>query len=231
MLFQAEPVEAVLRSLLLVFMDNATAEYTFLKTFFAPEATLPTREPDTGLLSPTSVMSPPNERESVSGSDFGGTRLSSFPTSISAALAVAKEEQQATDALWKQVFDPVLQYIQVSHRSRRMCKFYLIIGQTFVNGVAEPAPPVVPLLTMIRLTEDVASEIESRSCPAAVTFMFGLRLNLWPVFQKAMTDHIESVKKLTAGNAGYFSRAAVLNENAVMHVSPLGISLQISLRL
>ena len=92
--------------------------------------------------------------------------------------------------------------------------------QTFVNGVTEPPPPVVPLLTMIRLTEDVASEMESRSCPAAVTFVFGLRLNLWPVFQKAMADHIESVKKLTAGNAGYFSRAAVLSESAVMHVSP-----------
>lgn len=71
---------------------------------------------------------------------------------------------------------------------------------------------------MIRLTEDVASEIEARSCPAAVTFIFGLRLNLWPVFQKAMSDHVESVKKLAAGNAGYFSRAAALTETTVLHV-------------
>ncbi|KAF8917919.1 Vps52-domain-containing protein [Mucidula mucida] len=193
-----EPIEAIFRSLLLVFMDNASGEYIFVKTFFAPETSVPSRDEDSGLLSPTSIMSP-TERNSVSGSDFGGTRVS--PTSISAALSAAKEEQQATDALWKQVFDPVLQYIQ-----------------NFVNSVVEPVPPVIPLLTMIRLTEDVASEIEARSCPAAVTFIFGLRLNLWPVFQKAMSDHVESVKKLAAGNAGYFSRAAALTETTVLHV-------------
>ena len=113
---QTEPVESLLRSLLLVFMDNASAEYTFLKTFFAPEASLPPAEVENSLLSPTSIMSP-TDRTSVGGSDFGGTR-SSFPTSISAALAVAKEEQQATDVLWKQIWDPVLQYVQVYNSLR-----------------------------------------------------------------------------------------------------------------
>ena len=91
-----------------------------------------------------------------------------------------------------------------------------------MTSVVEPPPPVVPLLTMIRLTEDVASELDARSCPAAVTYMFGLRMNLWPVFQKAMTEHVESVKKIAAGNGGYFSRAVAVTEASVLNVMKNG---------
>lgn len=79
---------------------------------------------------------------------------------------------------------------------------------------------MVPLLTMIRLTEHIVTEIENRSCPPGVTFMFGLRLQMWPVFQKLMNENLEALKKLAEGSGGgYFSRAAVLTEASVRTVS------------
>lgn len=191
-----EPPESLLRSALLVFMDNASAEYAFLASFFAPEPALPLPSSQS-LLSPQSIASP-------LGSDY------TLPlASISAALFDAKEQQNAADTLWKQVWDPVLTYLQ-----------------NFAKSVTEPTPPpLVSLLTMIRLTEDVASELESRRCPPAVSFIFGLRMNLWPVFQTCMSQNIDSVGKLAAGGGGYFSRAAPLTDVRVSVVTRQFVSL------
>ncbi|KAK0206380.1 vacuolar sorting protein [Desarmillaria ectypa] len=191
-----EPIEALLRSLLLVFMDNATAEYTFIKTFFPLQTP---RHPD--LESTLSPAFSPIDNNSYAGSELGGLRTP-VPPSISAQLASLKEEQAATDAIWKQIFDPVLEYVQ-----------------NFVRSALEPVPSIIPLLTMIRLIEDVAAEIENRACPAAVTFMFGIRMDLWPVFQKVMSENIDGVKKLAeGGSSSYFSRATALTESTVINL-------------
>lgn len=80
-------------------------------------------------------------------------------------------------------------------------------------------PPAVPLLTMIRLTEDVVAEVQKRGCPPAETYIFGLRLQLWPVFQKAMTEHVEALKKLAEGaSSGYFGRALATTDVVVSNV-------------
>lgn len=82
-------------------------------------------------------------------------------------------------------------------------------------------PPAVPLLTMIRLTEDVMAEIQRRACPPAESFIFGLRLKMWPVFQKAMTEHVDALKKLAEGaSTGYFSRAVATTDTVVSNVRP-----------
>jgi len=89
-----------------------------------------------------------------------------------------------------------------------------------VQSTLDPAPPIVPLLTMIRLTEDVIAEIQKRGCPPMESYVFGLRLQMWPVFQKAMTEHIEALKKLAEGaSSGYFSRTAVTTDPVVSSVS------------
>ncbi|KAF9076804.1 vacuolar sorting protein [Rhodocollybia butyracea] len=196
-----EYVEALYRSLLLVFMDNATAEYTFVKMFFTVEATLPSLDSQKSLLSPSSLLSP-TDRLSNAGSDYGGRSRATSLTiagALDSAAAVAREEQINVDGIWKQVFDPVLEYVQ-----------------TFVKTIIEPPPPVISLLTMIRLTEHVVTEIENRACPPCVTFMFGLRLQMWPIFQKLMNENIEVLKKLAEGSGGgYFSRAATVTEATV----------------
>ncbi|EEB90381.1 hypothetical protein MPER_11420, partial [Moniliophthora perniciosa FA553] len=193
-----EPAEALLRSLLLVFMDNATAEYVFLRGFFSVETAAPQAVPETPLFSPT-VLSPIRQPEFEGlGNRSRSGSVSTLPSSMT-LTDPSKEEQAKIDALWKQVFDPVMTYVQ-----------------TFTLSVLEPPPPVVSLLTMIRLTENVVTEMENRGCPPAVTFAFGLRLQLWPLFQKLMNENIEALKKLADGSGGgYFSRATVISEVTV----------------
>ncbi|KAG6831404.1 hypothetical protein H0H92_011006 [Tricholoma furcatifolium] len=200
-----EPVEALLRSLLLVFMDNATAEYTFVKTFFHVDPSLPVSDSPNSMLSPPSVQSPDRvtfaDHRSAAGSEYGGQRTA--PVNITSALAAAetarKEEQAVTDTLWKQIIEPVLTYCEA-----------------FLKSVLDPIPPAIPLLTMIRLMEDVVVEVQKRNCPSVEFYVFGLRLQMWPVFQKVMAEHVDALKKLAEGaSSGYFSRAASTTDAGV----------------
>lgn len=97
-------------------MDNATAEYTFVKTFFTVESTLPTLDSPKSLLSPSTLLSP-MERQSNSGSDYGGrnkVESISITGAPNSATHAAREEQSNVDTIWKQVFNPVLEYVQVT---------------------------------------------------------------------------------------------------------------------
>jgi hypothetical protein len=96
-------------------MDNSTAEYTFLSTFFnVPPLLGDTKQ---SLLSPTGFRFPDaSEMRSSSASEFGGRVVSNGSATFSdlAALRGSKEEQANHDALWKQIFDPVLEYCKAS---------------------------------------------------------------------------------------------------------------------
>ncbi|TFK75767.1 Vps52-domain-containing protein [Pluteus cervinus] len=194
-----EPMEALWRSLLLVFMDNATAEYNFIANFFSIAPPLVADDASTSLTSPT-PMSPDRATFADNRSDDGGLGVLTPRRVISSSSAVGstlfaptpKQEQVNLDAIWKPIFDPVLEYCQ-----------------TFLRSLLEPLPPVIPLLTMIRLTEAVVSEVQLRNSPPVETFIYTLRLQMWPVFQKAMAEHIDSLKKLVEGSStGYFSRSS-----------------------
>lgn len=65
-------------------------------------------------------------------------------------------------------------------------------------------------------------EIQKRGCQPLETFVFGLRLQMWPLFQKAMTDQIEGLKKAAegAGAGGYFRRASTTSDATIATVSP-----------
>jgi vacuolar protein sorting-associated protein 52 len=83
-------------------------------------------------------------------------------------------------------------------------------------------PPPISLLAMIRLAEDVVAEIQKRHCPSAESYVFGLTLKMWPAFQKGMTEHIESLKKLAEGaSSGYFSRTTTTTDATLANVSAL----------
>ncbi|KAA1466314.1 vacuolar sorting protein [Dentipellis sp. KUC8613] len=199
-----EPVEALLRSALLVLMDNGTAEYAFVTAFFALEAGL-TRTSLSKESSKTLFPQPSSSHEQVAddaasapASEDGLTPKarqrsdSIYSTSGSRSPAnLTKESQSSLNALWKQIMDPALEHTQ-----------------NFVKASLEPLPSVIPLLTMIRLTEEVMVEIQKRDCPPLETFVFGLRLQMWPLFQKMMTEQVDALKKLAEGaSAGYFRRA------------------------
>lgn len=126
---QKEHVEALLRSLLLVFMDNSTAEYSFVSTFFASQKSLP--PPDSPHLPAAgSILSPDGgtftELQSPSDSEFDGPRPMSSTTpglgGFVSFVAKSKEEQATIDGIWKQVMDPVMEYCTVSQLSCQVCQ-------------------------------------------------------------------------------------------------------------
>lgn len=126
--------------MLLVLMDNATAEYAFISAFFAPP---PTPTPVSGAQSPTStgggalfspsepILLPQDQsiedirRPSIGGETVGSPppirRTLSLARSISNDLHnsaivprnLSKEELANLAALWKQVMEPTLNYCQV----------------------------------------------------------------------------------------------------------------------
>lgn len=72
---------------------------------------------------------------------------------------------------------------------------------------------------MVRLTEAVIAEVQKRECSPLETFFFTMRLQLWPVFQKVISEHCDSLKKLSERPSGYFSKAPVTTDVLVVNVS------------
>ncbi|KAG6880364.1 hypothetical protein C0992_007775 [Termitomyces sp. T32_za158] len=178
-----EPIEALFRSLLLVFMDNATSEYTFVKTFFSVEPSLPTKESSNSMLSPLSLRSPDRAtfaERSMSGSDYGGGGgQRSVSAGITGALLAAetanKEEQATTDALWKQVMDPVTTYCEASLFSSLSTK--LQMWPVFQKVMAENAEALKKLAEgggsgyFNRAIATTDASVSSASPPAAFLFL------------------------------------------------------------
>lgn len=74
----------------------------------------------------------------------------------------------------------------------------------------DPKTSVVPVLTMIRLNEAAYHEVCRRSCGPMETFMVGIRMSLWPLFQSEMGAHVESLKTLADSATGsMFARGNV----------------------
>lgn len=90
-----------------------------MKAFFSVDVSLPTEESNTSLLSPTALLSPDRgtfaDQRSFSGSDYGGRRdrSASIISAIAAADSIKKEERASSDAIWKQIMDPILGYCEV----------------------------------------------------------------------------------------------------------------------
>lgn len=119
-------MEALLRSALLVLMDNGTAEYTFVTTFFAPEPDLPPADPQvvsSHLFSPTALSAPLPADDAVSTPatdvDPVTPRARRFTDSVfsneslRSTTRLSKEDQTALNAIWKQIMDPALEHAKV----------------------------------------------------------------------------------------------------------------------
>jgi len=66
---------------------------------------------------------------------------------------------------------------------------------------------------MIRLSENVVTEVQKRRCPPGEHFIFSILIQLWPVFRESMSESTEALKKLAEGTTGgYFSRAMVTTD-------------------
>jgi len=68
---------------------------------------------------------------------------------------------------------------------------------------------------MIRLSDAAHKECNSRGCVPLEEFFLGLRFQLWPLFQKQMSDNVDSLKKLVdSGGAGGVSLAGMFSGGA-----------------
>ncbi|KAI6047442.1 vacuolar sorting protein [Pisolithus marmoratus] len=190
-----EPLEAILRSLFLVLMDNATAEYSFITIFFSFQPLTPVGDQEN--VSSAPLLSPDrgvvDDRKSIAGSEarteIAGPSPSAGRNGSGGLTDTDKNTRNELANLWKKVFDPVLQYTKA-----------------FLVSIVEPPPPAIPLLTMVRLTEAVLAEVQKRQCSPLETFFFTMRLELWPVFQRVMTEHCDSLKKVAEKPSGYFAK-------------------------
>lgn len=173
-----EPVEALFRSMLMVLMDNGSSEFTFISRFFDPNP------------QPT-IQSPIADRSNSTIPQVNvidSEHLRETP----------KEKLVVFEKIWKQIFDPVLEYCQ-----------------TFSQSLLDNVLPVIPLLTMIRLAECILGEVQKRGCIPLETFLLGLRLKFWPIFQNIMNGQVDNLKRMAdnAGTAGFLSgRTGVRDE-------------------
>ncbi|QRW15915.1 vacuolar protein sorting-associated protein, Vps52/Sac2 family protein [Rhizoctonia solani] len=196
-----EPPEAAFRSLLLVLLDNATAEYAFLSSFFRQEPN-PPRKPSTRRVSGI-IFEDPEEQSESGGDSIPISRTASF--SIPGIVTLQDEKRkcgQGGACIYRRV-------VEADYGAR----VGILPGwkqRVFIKAALEPAPPLIPLLTMIRLNENVYLEAERRGCGPLETFLLGQRLAMWPLFQKDMGVQVDSLKKL-AENAvgGYLSRSGI----------------------
>ncbi|KAG6333668.1 hypothetical protein ID866_5426 [Astraeus odoratus] len=94
----------------------------------------------------------------------------------------------------------------------------LFLFQTFLVSSIEPPPPAVTLLTVVRLTEAVVAEVQRRQCSPLETFLFTVRLELWPVFQRIMSEHCDSLKKLSEKPSGYFAKTNATTDVMVSNI-------------
>ena len=68
---------------------------------------------------------------------------------------------------------------------------------------------------MIRLSDAAHKECNSRGCVPLEEFFLGLRFQLWPLFQKQMSDNVDSLRKLVdSGGAGGVSLAGMFSGGA-----------------
>lgn len=60
-------------------------------------------------------------------------------------------------------------------------------------------------MTMIRLNDAVLAELDDRGCTPLESTMLRLKLGMWPLFQKQMDSHVESVKRMAdaAASTGF----------------------------
>jgi hypothetical protein len=72
---------------------------------------------------------------------------------------------------------------------------------------------------MIRLNEAAYAEVGKRGCGPMETFLLGIRMSLWPLFQTEMGAHVESLKKLADSAAGTLLSRGNVRDPVVRAVS------------
>lgn len=198
---QRLPIEALFRSLSLVLMDNASAEFTFIVRFFSRPSSPPAE--------PRSFLSPESTPlDSPSPSSFADlTSEAGRNQTARKRVGMNESNEWLKDAerIWHEVFDSALDYCT-----------------GFFQSMIDVPPPAIPLLTVIRLNDHLLATCDARGTLPLIPYLTGQKLAMWPIFRKEMDQHIESLKKLAddaegKGLAGFMGRG--VKDGAVRQVA------------
>ena len=179
------PLEATFRSLMLVLVDNASAEFTFIVRFFAQCSSPKSPLPETPLDSP--AASHMDAASEAGRSSRPRSRL---------GLTEVNEGLKDAERIWHQVFDTALESVS-----------------SFFNSILSPSPPpAIPLLTLIRLNDRLLSTCDSRGTLPLISYLQSQKLAMWPVYRKEMDQQVDSLKALAdqaegKGLASYVGKA------------------------
>lgn len=98
----------------------------------------------------------------------------------------------------------VATFFSPSHTSRISSYFSSIFTPTFSLGTAltkhltDTTYDCLGLLLCVRLNQHFAFELQRQKAPVAEGYINGTNMLLWPRFQLAMDNHIDSIKRATA---------------------------------
>lgn len=114
-------MERLFRALMIVLMDNATAEYAFIRQFFKKEEqNLVPVPPTPSTAGSISLILGALEQDGSSVGTPGAEQQARQPQVPLIAPAIkspffriATDEDKAIDSIWKDVVDPILQYADV----------------------------------------------------------------------------------------------------------------------
>ncbi|ORY35497.1 putative suppressor of action mutation 2-like protein [Naematelia encephala] len=193
------PVEALFRSLGLVLIDNASAEFTFIVRFFSrpPTPSAPPIRSREG-----TPMESPGTSHIDAMSEAGRSRLGSARR---LGLTEINEPLRDAERIWHEVFDTALESCSL-----------------FYDGLIQPPPPAVPLLTIIRLNDRLLATCDARGTLPLIPYLQAWKMGMWPVYRKEMDQHVASLKRLAdeaegKGLAGFMGKG--VKDGAVRQVA------------
>ena len=192
---QRVPLEALFRSLMLVLVDNASAEFTFIVRFFA-RATASPKRTDIPAESATA---------SVDASSDAGISRAGTPRMPRLGVTQLDDGLKDAERIWHEVFDSALESVS-----------------GFFSSITTSPPPAIPLLTLIRLNDRLLSICDSRGTLPLISFLQAQKLAMWPIYRKVMDAHIDSLKRLAdeaegRGLAGFVGKG--VKDGAVRQVA------------
>jgi hypothetical protein len=83
------------------------------------------------------------------------------------------------ERIWHEIFDPALEFCDV-----------------FIQTLTTTPPPAIPLLTLIRLNDQIIELAEIRGTVPLLQFLQKQKLALWPLYRRDIDRRIDEVKRL-----------------------------------
>ncbi|PWN46639.1 hypothetical protein IE53DRAFT_391189, partial [Violaceomyces palustris] len=198
--FKATP-ESLFRSASLVLIDNACSEYTFLVRYFedlqseteplveeqAKSKASAASEVGDGVIGPDESASVVGAHAEDVEDEVGSEGSGPEPSVVQLSLREQKlmMGRGASDEIWRQVFEPSL-----------------ITWSNFAKSLLQPQPPLLSLLSMIRLNDGLMRVIALRGCsmPLVESVLMAFKMQAWPILKRTLDDQVEAVKRLGGGS-------------------------------